>query len=132
MNLILPFRPQVAPSLNLSPDFSSSVKDAKPYPLWIKPDNELSVRDVMALHRDHYEGTPFDMTKDLTAGPFGALDRSWKLADFLITKYNDGYVQDEKGDPREVGYPAPWLKEELKKNPEKFNLKDKRPGDKEL
>jgi dipeptidase len=279
---------RVAPSLNLSPDFSSSVKDAKPYPLWIKPDNKLSVRDVMALHRDHYEGTAFDMTKDLTAGPFGApdrwrpinwesegktyawerpistqqvgfifvsqsrsavpddiggvfwfgmdnpytnffiplyttitevpeaytkgdiqsfsrdsawwtfnfvanyanlrysdmivdiqkvqkeiedlefgrqasieqsalslrssnpqmisafltrycvsnaqanLDRWWKLADFLITKYNDGYVQDEKGDPREVGYPAPWLKEELKKNPEKFVLKEKRRGDKEL
>jgi dipeptidase len=279
---------RVAPSWNLSPDFSSSVKNAKPYPLWIKPDSKLSVRDVMALHRDHYEGTAFDMTNDLTAGPFGApdrwrpitwkvdgkayswerpistqqvgfifvsqsrssipdsvggvywygmdnpftnffiplyttitelpeaytrgsiqsfsrdsawwafnfvanyanlrysdmildiqkvqkeiedlefnlqsiieqtalnllsshrqiipvfltrycvsnarmnLDRWWKLADFLITKYNDGYVQDEKGDPREVGYPEKWLREELKKNPEKFILKGKRRGDKEL
>lgn len=279
---------RTAPSSNLSPDFSSSFKNAKPYPLWIKPDSKLSVRDVMALHRDHYEGTVFDMTKDLTAGPFGApdrwrpiswdvdgneyswerpistqqvafifasqarsavpdsvggvfwygmdnpftnffvplyttitelpeaytegsiqsfsrdsawwtfnfvanyvnlryndmildiqkaqkeiedlefslqpiieqsalnllsthpqmipafltqycvsnaqmnLDRWWKLADFLITKYNDGYVQDEKGLPGELGYPGKWLKEELKKNPEKFILKEKRHGDKEL
>jgi dipeptidase len=279
---------RAAPSSNLSPDFSSSVKNAKPYPLWIKPDNKLSVRDVMALHRDHYEGTVFDMTKDLSAGPFGApdrwrpitwevdgkayswerpistqqvgfifvsqsrssvpdsiggvfwygmdnpftnffvplyttitelpeaytrgsirsfsrdsawwtfnfvanyanlrssdmildiqkvqkeienlefglqpaieqsamnllssnpqmipvfltrycvsnaqmnLDRWWKLAEFLITKYNDGYVQDEKGNPREIGYPEKWLKEELKKNPDKFILKDKPKKDKEL
>jgi len=278
---------RAAPSSNLSSDFSSSVKNAKPYPLWIKPDNKLSVRDVMALHRDHYEGTAFDMTKDLSAGPFGApdrrrpitwkvdgkayswerpistpqvgfifvsqsrsavpdsvggvfwygmdnpytnffvplyttitelpeaytkgsiqsfsrdsawwtfnfvanyanlrycdmildiqkvqkeiedlefslqpsieqsalnllgshpetvslfltrycvsnaqmnLDRWWKLADLLITKYNDGYIQDEKGDPREVGYPEQWLREELKKNPEKFILKKNRAGEKE-
>jgi dipeptidase len=279
---------RAAPSSNLSPDFSSSVKNAKLYPLWIKPDTKLSVRDVMALHRDHYEGTVFDLTKDLSAGPFGApdrwrpitwevdgkayswerpistqqvgfvfvsqsrsavpdsvggvfwygmdnpytnffiplyttitelpeaytkgslrsfsrdsawwtfnfvanyanlrysdmivdiqkaqkeiedlefdlqpiieqsalnllssnpqmipvfvtrycvsnaqmnLDRWWKLAEFLITKYNDGYVQDEKGRPRELGYPEKWLREELKKNPEKFILKDKRRAEKEL
>jgi dipeptidase len=40
-------------------------------PLWIKPDSKLSVRDVMADMRDHYEGTPLDMTKDLGAGPWG-------------------------------------------------------------
>jgi dipeptidase len=279
---------RAAPSQNLSPDFSSSVKTAKPYPLWIKPDGKLSVRDVMALHRDHYEGTPFDMTKDLTAGPFGApdrwrpinwkvdgkayswerpistqqvafvfvsqsrssvpdavggvywygmdnpytnffvplytsitdipeayakgsiqgftrdsawwtfnfvanyanlrysdmiqdiqnvqkeiedlefglqpsieqaalgltksdpgmiprfltqyclsnaqtnLDRWWKLSDLLITKYNDGYVRDGRGRPREEGYPDKWLREEIKKNPDKFTLKEKPKTDKEL
>jgi dipeptidase len=279
---------RAAPSLNLSPDFSSSVKGAKPYPLWIKPDSKLSVRDVMALHRDHYEGTPFDMTKNLTAGPFGApdrwrpidwqvdgkayswerpistqqvgfvfvsqargfvpdtvggvfwygpdnpftnffvplyttiselpeaytkgsirafsrdsawwtfnfvanyanlrysdmivdiqkvqkevedlefnlqpvveqsamslagtqlelaaayltrycvsnaqmnLERWWRLADFLVTKYNDGYVQDDRGRPREVGYPEQWLREELKKNPDMFALKEKPAKKKEL
>ena len=40
-------------------------------PLWIKPDSKLSVRDVMNDMRDHYEGTPLDMTKDLGAGPWG-------------------------------------------------------------
>jgi dipeptidase len=39
-------------------------------PLWIKPDNKLSVLDVMQLMRDHYEGTTMDMTLDLGAGPF--------------------------------------------------------------
>lgn len=266
---------RVAPSLNLSPDYSSSKKNAKPYDLYITPDHKLSVRDVIALHRDHYEGTEFDMTKDVTAGPFGAPDRWrpmtwqvegkkygwerpiatqqagfvfisqsradvpdeigginwfgfdnpytnvfvpfytsitefppcfttgtlqqftrdsawwafnfvanyanlrwnymikdiqkvqkeaedlefnlqpaieataktllksnpqlvgtyltnycttnaetvikkwWRLADFLVTHYNDGYIQNEKGRPEEVGYPEFWLKNEVKVNPEK-------------
>jgi dipeptidase len=60
-----------APSLNLSPDFQRGVKDASPYPLWIKPDEKLSLHDVMGIMRDHYEGTPFDMTVGIDAGPFG-------------------------------------------------------------
>ncbi|MBD3413971.1 MAG: hypothetical protein GF421_06040 [Candidatus Aminicenantes bacterium] len=60
-----------APSLNLSPDFQRGVKGAERYPLWIKPDHKLSLQDVMDIMRDHYEGTPFDMTKGIDAGPFG-------------------------------------------------------------
>jgi len=40
-------------------------------PLWIKPDNKLSVHDVMELMRDYYQGTELDMSKDLGAGPYG-------------------------------------------------------------
>lgn len=39
-------------------------------PLWIKPDNKISVHDVMQLMRDHYEGTELDMTKGVAAGPY--------------------------------------------------------------
>jgi dipeptidase len=60
-----------APSLNLSPDFQRGIKGAKRYPLWIKPDKKLSLKDVMNIMRDHYEGTKFDMTKGIDAGPFG-------------------------------------------------------------
>ena len=60
-----------APSLNLSPDFQRGVKDTNPYPLWIKPDTKLSLHDVMDIMRDHYAGTPFDMTVGIDAGPFG-------------------------------------------------------------
>jgi dipeptidase len=74
---------RLAPSRNISPAYSSFEKGATPYPLTIKPDKKLDVRDVIAMHRDHYEGTPFDMTRDVTAGPFGAPDRwrpmKWKV-----------------------------------------------------
>lgn len=279
---------RVSPSLNFSADFSSNKKGAKPYPLFIKPDKPLDVRDVIALHRDHYEGTPFDMTKDFTAGPFGAPDRWrpmkwtvngkkyswerpiatqqagfvhvnqcrshipdevggvywygldnpytnfftpfytsisqfpesyvtgtlkqftresawwavnfvanyanlrwssmypeiqkvqketedqifalqpaveaaalelhkagntalisaylnqycvstaetavrkwWKLADFLVTKYNDGYIQDEKHNPQEIGYPEEWLKNEAARAPGK-ELKEEKEIKREL
>ncbi len=39
-------------------------------PLFIKPDKKLTLSDVMGLMRDHFEGTPLDMTKDVGAGPF--------------------------------------------------------------
>ena len=279
---------RAAPSLNLSPDYSSFKKNTKPYPLFIKPDKKLNVRDVIALHRDHYESTQFDMTKGITAGPFGAPDRWrplkwevngkkyawerpistqqaafvfvsqsrshipddiggvywygmdnpytnffiplytsinrlpesytrgtlkkfsrdsawwcfnfvanyanlrwsymikdiqkvqteienlefnlqpyiektafdllnknpeyiekyltqfcvynaemnlkkwWELGEFLITKYNDGYIQDEKGRPKEIGYPEKWLKKEIEKNSKKFKLKQERKGKGEL
>ena len=57
--------------MNLSPDFQRGVEGTKPYPLWIKPDKKISLHDVMNIMRDHYEGTPFDMTKGVDAGPFG-------------------------------------------------------------
>jgi dipeptidase len=279
---------RIAPGLGLSPDFSSSRPGARPYPLWVRPEHPLDVRDVIALHRDHYEGTPFDMSRDLSAGPFGMPDRWrpvkwkiggkayawerpiatqqvgfifasesraavpdgvggvfwygmdnpytnffiplytsisdlpaaytrgsmeafsrdsawwtfnfvanyanlrysymirdiqkvqkeiedlefalqpaveqtalrllesdpalasayltrycvnngqgnqerwWQLAEFLITKYNDGYVRGPDGRPEEVGYPEEWLKKELEKNPEKFRIRSERRGEGEL
>ena len=66
-----------APSMNLSSDFMKGVKNAPLPPLWIKPDRKLAVRDVMELMRDHFEGTEFDMTQDVGAGPFG-LPYRWR------------------------------------------------------
>ncbi len=61
---------RAAPSLNLSIDHVNGSKVANPLPLWIKPDKKLSIHDVMELMRDHFEGTDFDMTKDVGAGPY--------------------------------------------------------------
>ncbi len=118
---------RVAPSLNLSPDYSSFKKDAKPYPLFIKPDKKLSVRDVISLHRDHYEGTEFDMTQDITAGPFGAPDRwrplKWEVdgkkyawerpiatqqAGFVFVSQSRSYVPDEIGGVYWYGMDNPY------------------------
>ncbi len=62
---------RAAPSLDLPSDYHRGVAGAERYPLTIKPDHKLSVADVFALMRDHYEGTDFDMTKGVDAGPFG-------------------------------------------------------------
>ncbi len=58
----------LAPSLNLDPS-------QRRFPFSVKPDKKVSVRDVQAIFRDHYEGTPFDLTKGLAAGAFGSPDR---------------------------------------------------------
>lgn len=41
-----------------------------PMPLYIKPDQKLSVQDVQRFMRDHYEGTELDWRYDIGAGPF--------------------------------------------------------------
>jgi dipeptidase len=45
-------------------------EDATPMPLYVKPERKLGVRDLMSSMRDHYEGTVFDPTGDVAAGPF--------------------------------------------------------------
>ncbi len=59
--------------------------------------------------------------------------RKWlDLGDFLITKYNDGYIQNEKHRAKEVGYPEKWLKNEVKKNKKRMRIKEVRGDDREL
>ena len=73
---------RAAPALNLSAGYHRGEPGAKPYPLYIKPDHKLGLQDVFSLIRDHYEGTEYDMTKGLAAGPFGNPNRprpmEWK------------------------------------------------------
>jgi len=49
----------LAPSQKLDPN-------AENYPLSVKPDKKVSVADLLAIFRDSYEATPFDMTRYLT------------------------------------------------------------------
>ena len=49
--------------------------------------------------------------------------KKWRaLGEKLITKYNDGYVKDEKGRVKSVGYPEPWLRKVIKLRPKQFEL----------
>ncbi|NDV66620.1 C69 family dipeptidase [Bacteroides sp. 224] len=42
----------------------------KPMPLYLKANKKISVKDVQNAMRDHYEGTPLDITNDMGAGPY--------------------------------------------------------------
>lgn len=48
----------LAPSLKLDPN-------AENYPFSVKPDKLISLADMRMVFSDYYEGTPFDMTKDM-------------------------------------------------------------------
>ena len=49
-------------------------------PLWIKPDQKLSMRDLQQDMRDHFEGNALDMTADMSAGPWGMPIRPMPLS----------------------------------------------------
>ncbi|MDR2573065.1 MAG: C69 family dipeptidase [Desulfovibrio sp.] len=60
----------VAPSLNLSPWVSDG--KTRDYPFSVQPDKKLTFEDIRRIYGDHYEGTDFDLTKGVAAGPFGS------------------------------------------------------------
>jgi dipeptidase len=80
---------RAAPSRKFPPNYHRGEPTADPYPLWIEPDEKLSLQDVIALMRDHYEGTPYDMTKGVDAGPFGTPNR-WRPMTWTVdeTEYS--------------------------------------------
>ena len=43
-------------------------KDAEDMPLWIIPNRKLSLKDMEACMRDHFEGTPFALDSDIAQG----------------------------------------------------------------
>jgi dipeptidase len=46
----------------------------------------------------------------------------WReLAEFLITKYNDGYVDDESGEVQK-SYPQEWLQDLVRQQPDRYRL----------
>lgn len=44
--------------------------DEKDLPVYIKPDKKVSLNDINAIQRDHYEDTQYDARYSITAGPW--------------------------------------------------------------
>lgn len=61
-------------------------------PLFIKPAKKITVKDVADIMRDHYEGTPLDMTADIGAGG-NALPYRWRPMHF---EYNGKKYANER------------------------------------
>lgn len=59
------------------PYINGEVKERMP--LWIKPNRKISVTDMKNFMRDHYEGTPLDMTTGMGSGAFGSPYRNTPL-----------------------------------------------------
>lgn len=70
-------------------------------PLYIKPNRKISLSDMMHFMRNHLEGTDFDMSKDLGAGPFGCPYR-WRPMTYKV----DGqtYVNERATATQQTGF----------------------------
>ncbi len=66
-------------------DYAAGFNLQNRMPLYIKPNRKLSVADLIDCKRDYLQGTEFDMTKDIGAGPHGCPYR-WRP---LTWKYDD-------------------------------------------
>ena len=70
-------------------------------PLWIKPDNKLTPKDVMGMMRNYYQGTPMDMTKDVGAGPYGSTVR-WRPMEWKVDGV--GYIHERAISTQQTGF----------------------------
>ena len=72
-------------------------------PLWVKPTEKISPKQVFDAMRDHYEGTPMDMTTDLGAGGHN-LPYRWRPMSFEV----DGvtYMNERATATQQTGF---WM-----------------------
>ena len=62
-------------------DYAMGYDQSKRFPLFVKPARKISMKNVADAMRDHYEGTPMDMTQDIGAGG-NALPYRWRPMGF--------------------------------------------------
>ena len=72
-------------------------------PLWVKPAKKVSLTALADVMRDHFEGTPMDMTQDVGAG-CNALPYRWRPMEFEV----DGkvYVHERAIATQQTGF---WI-----------------------
>lgn len=75
--------------------------EGEPMPAWVKPDKPLTADDLKWAMRDHFEGTPYDMTQDVGAGPFGVPYR-WRPMEFEVDSVK--YVHERAIATQQTGW----------------------------
>ena len=93
----------VADDMDKYVDYAMGHNPDNRMPLWVKPRTKVSPKMVFDAMRDHYEGTPMDMTTDLGAGGHG-LPYRWRPMNFEV----DGveYCNERATATQQTGF---WL-----------------------
>ena len=93
-------------------DYAMGYKlDGEAFPLFVKLARKVSVKDVADVMRDHYEGTPMDMTTDIGAGG-NALPYRWRPMEFSWdgrTYINERAIATQQTGFWFVGQSRGWL-----------------------
>ena len=84
-------------------DYAMGYNPANRLPLWVKPTQKISPKQVFDAMRDHYEGTKMDMTTDIGAGGHG-LPYRWRPMNFEVD--GKSYVNERAIATQQTGF---WL-----------------------
>ena len=93
----------VAEGMDQYTDYAMGHNPKNRMPLWVKPSKKVSPKQVFDAMRDHYEGTPMDMTTDIGAGG-NACPYRWRPMYFKV----DGveYCNERATATQQTGF---WL-----------------------
>jgi len=92
-------------------DYASGENLKNVMPLWIKPEKKLTIKEIMELMRDYFEDTPFDLTKDIGAGPYKCPIRwrplTWKVDS--IECFNERAISTQQTGYSVIAQMRSWL-----------------------
>lgn len=91
----------VADGMEAYQDYAMGYNPANKMPLWVKPRTKVSPKTVFDCMRDHYEGTPMDMTRDLGAGGHNCPYR-WRPMEFEVD--GETYVNERATATQQTGF----------------------------
>ena len=93
----------IAEGMDQYTDYAMGYNPNNRMPLWVKPTQKVSPKQLFDAMRDHYEGTPMDMTADIGAGGSGCPYR-WRPMYFEV----DGveYCNERATATQQTGF---WL-----------------------
>ena len=83
-------------------DYAMGYDKTKRFPLFVKPARKITVKNVADVMRDHYEGTPMDMTQDIGAGG-NALPYRWRPMTFKDKEGNE-YMNERAIATQQTGF----------------------------
>ena len=105
----------VADDMDQYTDYAMGYNMSNRMPLWVKPRTKVDPKTVFDAMRDHYEGTPMDMTQDIGAGGH-ALPYRWRPMDFEVdgvTYLNERAVATQQTGFWFVAQARPWLPDDM-------------------
>ncbi len=91
----------VADDMDQYVDYAMGHNKENRMPLWVKPRAKVSPKTVFDCMRDHYEGTPMDMTTDIGAGGHNCPYR-WRPMEFEVDGVS--YVNERATATQQTGF----------------------------
>ncbi len=108
---------RMAPSKEFSDEYWRAVKGAEPYPLFIKPDEKITIQDMIGLVRDHFHDTPYYTGEGIAAGPYN-LPYRWRPIFFELEGDTTRYSWERPISQPQTGFSfvtqaRNWLPDEI-------------------